>query len=54
VVVPNGTVFGDGVSARIKEELLKEFNLDGKNPAAKEDIIHIESRGNREILRAYP
>lgn len=27
VVVPNGTLFGDGVSAVIKEELLKEFNL---------------------------
>jgi len=27
VIVPNGTLFGDGVSARIKEELLKEFNL---------------------------
>ncbi|MGE4057161.1 MAG: class I SAM-dependent DNA methyltransferase, partial [Vicinamibacterales bacterium] len=27
VVVPNGTLFGDGVSARIKEELLKDFNL---------------------------
>jgi type I restriction enzyme M protein len=27
VVVPNGTMFGDGVCARIKEELLKEFNL---------------------------
>ena len=27
VVVPNGTLFGDGVSARIKEQLLKEFNL---------------------------
>jgi type I restriction enzyme M protein len=27
VVVPNGTLFGDGVSARTKEELLKEFNL---------------------------
>jgi len=27
VVVPNGTLFGDGVFARIKEELLKEFNL---------------------------
>jgi type I restriction enzyme M protein len=27
MVVPNGTLFGDGVSARIKEELLKEFNL---------------------------
>ncbi len=27
VVVPNGTLFGDGVAARIKEELLKEFNL---------------------------
>jgi len=27
VVVPNGTLFGEGVSARIKEELLKEFNL---------------------------
>jgi type I restriction enzyme M protein len=27
VVVPNGTLFGDGVSARIKEELLKSFNL---------------------------
>jgi type I restriction enzyme M protein len=26
-VVPNGTLFGDGVCARIKEELLKEFNL---------------------------
>jgi len=25
--VPNGTLFGDGVAARIKEELLKEFNL---------------------------
>ena len=27
VVVPNGTLFGDGVCARIKEKLLKEFNL---------------------------
>ena len=27
VVVPNGTLFGDGVSARIKQELLTEFNL---------------------------
>src|SRR3989338_6300463 len=26
-VVPNGTLFGDGVCARIKEDLLKEFNL---------------------------
>ncbi len=25
--MPNGTLFGDGVAARIKEELLKEFNL---------------------------
>jgi type I restriction enzyme M protein len=27
VVVPNGTLFGDGVCSRIKQELLKEFNL---------------------------
>lgn len=27
VVVPNGMLFGDGVCARIKEELLKHFNL---------------------------
>jgi type I restriction enzyme M protein len=27
LVVPNGTLFGDGVCARIKEDLLKEFNL---------------------------
>jgi len=27
VVVPNGTLFADGVAARIKEELLLEFNL---------------------------
>ncbi len=27
VIVPNGTLFGDGVCAKIKEELLKEFNL---------------------------
>ncbi|MDP2331835.1 MAG: class I SAM-dependent DNA methyltransferase [Reyranella sp.] len=27
VVVPNGLLFGDGVSARIKEELFKDFNL---------------------------
>jgi type I restriction enzyme M protein len=27
VVVPNGTLYGDGVCARIKEELLKEFSL---------------------------
>ena len=27
VVVPNGTLFGDGVCARIKEELLRNFNL---------------------------
>ncbi len=27
VVVPNGILSGDGVGARIKEELLKEFNL---------------------------
>ncbi|MDI7266919.1 MAG: N-6 DNA methylase [Myxococcota bacterium] len=27
VVVPNGTLFGDKVCARIKEQILKEFNL---------------------------
>jgi type I restriction enzyme M protein len=27
VVVPNGTLFGDGVCGRIKEEMLNEFNL---------------------------
>ncbi len=27
VVVPNGTLFGDGIAARIKAELLREFNL---------------------------
>ncbi|HEX7383969.1 MAG TPA: N-6 DNA methylase [Burkholderiaceae bacterium] len=27
VVVPNGTLFGDGVAARIKAELLREFDL---------------------------
>ncbi|MGD0991742.1 MAG: class I SAM-dependent DNA methyltransferase [Gemmatimonadales bacterium] len=27
VVVPNGVLFGDGVAARIKEQLLREFNL---------------------------
>jgi type I restriction enzyme M protein len=27
VVAPNGTLFGEGVCARIKEELLKDFNL---------------------------
>ncbi len=27
VVVPNGTLFGDGVCARIKEDLIKNFNL---------------------------
>jgi type I restriction enzyme M protein len=27
VVVPNGTLFGDGVCARIKEEMLTQFNL---------------------------
>ena len=27
LIVPNGTLFGDGVCAGVKEELLKEFNL---------------------------
>lgn len=27
LIVPNGTLFGDGVCARIKEDLLKDFNL---------------------------
>ena len=27
VVVPNGVLFGDGICGRIKEELLKDFNL---------------------------
>ncbi len=27
VVVPNGILFGDGICARIKEQLLREFNL---------------------------
>jgi type I restriction enzyme M protein len=27
VVVPNGTLFGDGVCARVKEEMLKGYNL---------------------------
>jgi hypothetical protein len=40
VVVPNGTLFGDGVCAGIKEELIEEFDLDGKNPAAREDSAH--------------
>ena len=30
VVVPNGTLFGDGVCARIKEELLKELEKRNK------------------------
>ena len=27
VIVPNGTLFGDGVAARIKKELVEDFNL---------------------------
>jgi len=27
VVVPNGTLFGDGICARIKEELIRDYNL---------------------------
>jgi len=27
IVVPNGTLFGDGICARVKEKLLTEFNL---------------------------
>jgi type I restriction enzyme M protein len=27
MVVPNGVLFGDGIAARIKQELLREFNL---------------------------
>lgn len=27
VIVPDGTLFGDGICARIKEEMLKEYNL---------------------------
>lgn len=27
IVVPDGTLFGDGICARIKEEMLKEYNL---------------------------
>ena len=27
VVVPNGVLFGDGIAARVKEELLREFNI---------------------------
>jgi type I restriction enzyme M protein len=27
IVVPNGTLFGDGVCARIKKELIEDFNL---------------------------
>ena len=27
MVVPNGTLFGDGVAARVKQQLLEEFNL---------------------------
>ena len=27
VVVPNGVLFGDGICARIKEDLLKNYNL---------------------------
>src|SRR3972149_3536965 len=27
MIVPNGVLFGDGVCARIKKELLEEFNL---------------------------
>ena len=27
IIVPNGTLFGDGVAARIKADLLTQFNL---------------------------
>jgi type I restriction enzyme M protein len=36
VVVPNGTLFGDGISAVIKEEMLKEFQTPHhRAPAAR-------------------
>ena len=38
MVVPNGTLFGDGICARIKEELLKEFNLPGSDLLSFADI----------------
>ena len=38
VVVPNGTLFGDGVCARIKEELLKEFNPPHHRSAAQRRV----------------
>ena len=40
VVGPNGTLFGDGVCARIKEELYKEFNLHTDRPFAEWRILH--------------
>ena len=50
VVVPNGTLFGDGVCARIKEDLLKEFNLDGYLFGA--DADDISPREQRRIADA--
>jgi type I restriction enzyme M protein len=54
VVVPNGTLFGDGVCARIKEELLKDFNLhtivrlpNGCRPSAI--MGHKRGRENRTV-----
>ena len=53
VVVPNGTLFGDGVCARIKEELLKDFNLPPEQLATcilKKEQRIAEIMGNIQTL----
>jgi type I restriction enzyme M protein len=53
VVVPNGTLFGDGISAVIKEEMLKEFRLHTivRLPQGRVRALH-RHPGQPAVLRA--
>lgn len=58
VVVPNGVLFGDGVCARIKEELLKNYNLHTvvrlPNGVFRAVHRHPDERPVLRSLRPYP
>ena len=50
VVVPNGTLFGDGISAVIKEEMLKDFRLHTTGrPSLREKGQFPHMQGNAPI-----
>ena len=47
VIVPNGTLFGDGVCARIKEELLRGLQSPYDRPPAQWGVRAIHAHSDK-------